>query len=278
MIHRAKVTKIKCNIVAFSKSCCLILPAIFRFMILVYNAVLFLITLSGGSAPLWSSGWTGSRIKYLLAFSGAFLLSITFLHLIPESVETLGPSTGILMIAGFFGQQFIQKYTHGVEHGHLHIEQQSHDHPMPVWPVFIGLSIHAFSEGLPLGINYADPAILPSLFLAIALHKMPEAMLIISLFFHKNHNKSRSLIILLLFALITPFSSLFAYFLGREFAVVRQIVHWCIPVIAGVFIHIAATIFFESGTKAHEMNFKKWLAVLGGIALGLLSFVGAHIH
>jgi zinc transporter ZupT len=246
-------------------------------MIFIYNAVLFLITLSGGSAPLWSRGWTENRIKYLLAFSGAFLLSITFLHLVPESMGDLGPSAGILLIVGFFGQQLIQKYTHGVEHGHLHTGQHA-GHSVPVVPVLIGLSIHAFSEGIPLGIPYTDPAVLPSLFLAIALHKMPEAMLIISLCYHKNKSKSRSLAILVLFSLITPASSLLAYLSGQEFSVAAELIHWCIPLIAGAFIHISTTIFFESGTKAHEMNFKKWLAVGCGIGLGLLSLLGGFIH
>lgn len=246
-------------------------------MIFIYNAVLFLITLIGGSVPLWSKGWTENRIKYILAFSGSFLLCITFLHLIPESINELGTSAGILLVAGFFGQQFIQKYTHGIEHGHLHIEQKP-NHNILILPIIVGLSIHAFSEGLPLGINYSDVTILPSLFLAIALHKMPEAMLIVSLFIQKNKSKSIGLFILILFSLITPFASLLAYLLGQEFLIVDLIIHWCIPLIAGAFIHIATTIFFESGTKAHEMNFKKWLMILGGIALGLISIIGEFFH
>ncbi len=59
-------------------------------MFLFYNLILFLITLAGGSIPLWSRSWSEQRMKYLLAFSGAFLLSITMLHLIPETVELEG--------------------------------------------------------------------------------------------------------------------------------------------------------------------------------------------
>jgi zinc transporter ZupT len=215
-------------------------------------------------------------MKSLLAFSGSFLLGITFLHLIPETTAHLGSSAGILLLAGFFGQQFVQRFTHGVEHGHAHIDtegQSGHHHFIAVWPVFIGLAIHAFSEGLPLGVSYAEPTVLPSLFLAIALHKLPEAMLIISLFYHQNKNKTRSAFILCLFSLITPLSSLLAYFLGAEFVLLNTIIHWCIPLIAGAFIHIAATIFFESGTKAHEMNRKKWLVILLGIGVALLTLL-----
>lgn len=245
-------------------------------MIFLYNLILFLITFLGGSAPLWSRGWTEQSMKYLLAFSGSFLLGITFLHLIPETITHLGGSAGILLLAGFFGQQFVQRFTHGVEHGHAHISSgagQGQHHLIAVWPVFIGLAIHAFSEGLPLGVSYAEPTVLPSLFLAIALHKLPEAMLIISLFYHQNQNKARSAVILCLFSLITPFSSLLAYALGSEFTLLNTIIHWCIPLIAGAFIHIAATIFFESGTKAHEMKGRKWLVIVLGIGIALLTLL-----
>jgi len=244
-------------------------------MIFLYNAILFLLTIIGGSLPLWNKEWSEKRMKYLLAFSGAFLLSITFLHLIPESIEHIGPVSGMLLLFGFFIQQFVQKFTHGVEHGHAHIENETHHH-VSVWPVLLGLSLHAFGEGLPLGISYSESGVLPSLFLAIALHKMPEAMLIISLFYHQSKKKRSTLLVLILFSLITPLSSLSAYYLGHEFMIVSQIIHWLIPVIAGAFIHISTTIFFESGTKVHEMTFKKWMVVLLGIGLGLLSLLAGH--
>src|SRR5690554_7311957 len=130
-------------------------------MLLIYNAVLFVLTLIGGSMPLWSQAWSEQRMKYLLAFSGAFLLSITFMHLMPESISHLGSTSGILFVVGFFSQQFFQKYTHGVEHGHVH-KNIGHGHDIPIWPILIGLSIHAFSEGLPLGVSYSEHIVLPS--------------------------------------------------------------------------------------------------------------------
>lgn len=244
-------------------------------MIFVYNAILFLVTLVGGAMPLWSKEWTEQRMKYLLAFSGSFLLSVTFLHLIPESIEHIGPFSGFLLVCGFFLQQFFQKFTHGVEHGHKHVVNHVHA-GIPVWSVFWGLALHAFAEGLPLGIFYSESVILPSLFLAIALHKLPEAMLIISLFYQHNRNKKQTWIILVLFSLITPFSSLAAYLIGYQFAVVEQIIQWIVPLIAGAFIHISTTIFFESGTKAHDMTIKKWMVVLLGVGFGMLSLLGAH--
>lgn len=244
-------------------------------MFLLYSLVLFLITLAGGSMPLWNKGWNEQRMKYLLAFSGAFLLSITLLHLLPETLEHAGHKGGLFVLAGFFLQQLVQRFTHGVEHGHAHVGGDHHHH-IPVLPVFVGLAVHAFSEGLPLGIRYADSATLPSLFLAIAFHKLPEAMLITSLVYFSSRNKSKATLSLVLFALITPVAAMLTALLGARYEGIATFVQWCIPLIAGAFIHIATTILFESGTRTHDMNWKKWTAMLTGIGLAVLTLLDSH--
>jgi zinc and cadmium transporter len=214
-------------------------------MFLIYNLILFIITLAGGSIPLWSQSWSEQRMKYLLAFSGAFLLSITLLHLIPETIEHSGHQAGLFILAGFFLQQIVQRFTHGVEHGHAHAGDHNHHH-ISVLPVFVGLAVHAFSEGLPLGISYTDTATLPSLYIAVALHKVPEAMLITSLVYASNRKRSKAWMSLIFFSLITPFAGILTSFLGSRYAGVEHFIHMCIPVIAGAFIHIATTYFLKA--------------------------------
>lgn len=245
-------------------------------MSLFYNLILFTITLIGGSIPIWNRQWNEKQMKYLLAFSGSFLLGITFLHLVPETISHSGYKAGIFILIGFFLQQIIQRFTHGMEHGHSTTDH-NHHHSVNYLPVFIGLSFHAFGEGLPLGITYTDEATLPSLYLAVALHKLPEAMLIASLVYLKTRDRKKTWFLLIVFSLITPLSGWITSFLGNRYEGVNNFVHFCIPIIAGIFIHIATTIFFESGTRSHDMNWKKWASILLGIGLAILS-MGKHIH
>lgn len=240
----------------------------------IYNILLFLVTLTFGSLPLWGQGWDDRKLKYLLAFSGSFLLGITLLHLLPETIAQKGSQAGVLILGGFLVQQFVQRFTHGMEHGHLH-SHEGHGHKVAYLPIFIGLSIHSFSEGLPLGISYEDSMTLPSLYFAIALHKLPEAMLIASLVYMSTKNKRTAWVLLVCFALITPVTGMLTALLGTYFHSVDVFVHWCVPVIAGFFLQIATTIFFESGTKSHEMNAYKWLAILSGVGLSLLTLLGS---
>jgi zinc and cadmium transporter len=236
---------------------------------LYFNALLFIITFVGGSLPLWAKPIGERQMHLLLAFSGAFLLSITFLHLLPETFEELNHHAGLLILGGFFLQLVIQRFTHGIEHGHVH----HHDHHhIALVPILAGLGLHAFMEGLPLGFNYRIGATTPSLYMAVAAHKLPEAM-IAAMLVAGAKGKRTALIALFFFALITPIASVLATFAGTKYYAMSKLVAALIPVVAGAFIHIATTIFFESGTKQHLLTWRKIAAIIAGVGLGLATLV-----
>ena len=74
----------------------------------LFLSLIFLFTLIGGSIPLWFKRMQTVIMVYLLAFTGAFLLGITLLHLVPETFEGLGKMAGLFIFAGFFLQVFLQ--------------------------------------------------------------------------------------------------------------------------------------------------------------------------
>lgn len=242
-------------------------------MTLIYSLGLFLFTFAGGSAPLWVKKLNDDFMQYLLAFSGAFLLSITFLHLLPETFKEIGSQAGLLILSGFFIQLLIQRLTHGAEHGHTHIHSHDGHKHVPLFSIMLGLSIHAFMEGLPLGFNYRMDATEPSLYMAVAAHKIPEAILVTSLAYETSHSKTRTILTLLLFSLITPVSGIIANILGTSYHFIEQLVTTLIPIVAGAFIHISTTIFFESGTRQHMLTRNKTFAIIIGLAIGLLTLL-----
>jgi zinc transporter ZupT len=238
-------------------------------MQLQYNLELLLLTLAGGSLPLWIKRADEQRSNYLLAFSGSFLLSITFLHLLPEAFTDVPGKAGYLLLTGFFVQLIIQRFTHGAEHGHTHLLDHRH---VPLLSILLGLCLHAFLEGLPLGFSYHTGSTIPSLYLAVTVHKVPEAMLVTSLVLHTRGRRS-AITMLMLFSFITPLAGTLASYLGRHYEVVHRTIMLLVPVVAGSFIHISTTIFFESGTKQHAMNSRKIIAILSGVVLGLLTLM-----
>lgn len=239
-------------------------------MQLLYNLLLFIITFAGGSFPLWIKGLNDKRMHLLLAFSGSFLLSITFLHLIPETFNSVGADAGLLLLIGFFVQLIIQRFTHGLEHGHLHVHPN--EHQVPLVSILTGLSFHAFMEGLPLGFDYNITATEPSLYMAVAAHKLPEAMLVTTLVAGAR-GKSSALAVLFFFSLITPLSGSLATRLGDAYEPISHVVMYLIPIVAGAFIHIATTIFFESGTKQHMLTWQKTFSIIIGVGIGLVTLL-----
>lgn len=246
-------------------------------MTLVYNILLFAVTIVGGLLPIFYKKWSEQKMHLLLSFSGAYLLSITMLHLIPEAAETLGFKMGAYMLAGFFLQQLLQRFTHGVEHGHSHI---GHDHnSIPTVGLIFGMAIHAFAEGIPLGAVYVEQNTVPALYIAIALHKLPEAMLIASLLLYNKNNKTMAMTLLVLFAALSPISSLLTHYFGLKFEGIHKVLPYVIAVVTGSFLHIGTTIFYESGNKLHAISRKKWVLTAAAIGLALLSTLGdSHDH
>jgi zinc transporter ZupT len=239
----------------------------------IYPIILFIITFAGGSIPLWFKGLNDKRMHLLLAFSGSFLLSITFLHLLPETFTELGNTAGLYILLGFFLQLILQRFTHGLEHGHVHVHADDHGHNhVPLLSILLGLTIHAFMEGLPLGFNYQMQATEPSLYMAVAAHKLPEAMLVTSLVASTKTKKS-AILLLLIFSMITPLAGIIASQLGVSYLAMSKTIIVLIPIVAGAFIHIATTIFFESGTKHHMLTWQKTFAIIIGMGIGLITLL-----
>src|SRR5690606_27905532 len=164
----------------------------------------------------------------------------TFLHLLPETFEEIGGEAGIYLLVGFFLQLMIQRVTHGIEHGHVHVEP--HEHRIPLVPIVLGLSLHAFMEGLPLGFNYRMEATQPSLYLAVAAHKLPEAMLL-AMLVRSTRGKAAAYITLLLFSMVTPAASILATYLGQTYYALSQVVPSLVPLVAGAHILLHTTIY-----------------------------------
>jgi zinc and cadmium transporter len=243
-------------------------------MIWVYLLILFALTLAGGSLPLLYQSFRASWIMLLLAFSGSFLLGIVTLHLLPETFHELGEKAGLFILGGFFLQLGLQRLSHGVEHGHVH------DGPMAahaVWPIFTGLCIHAFMEGIPLGFHYQDPETLPSIFFGVAAHKIPEAVTLSTLLLSAGMTNSRRWTTVFLFALVSPVSGIMAMIYGQKFYFISNLLVYIIPVVIGAFLHISTTVLYESGTKHHELSRQKVMAVLLGLGFALSTLL-LHTH
>lgn len=237
-----------------------------------YLILILAATVAGGLIPMTIKRVSANFSIYLLAFTGAFLFGVVIMHLLPEVYHELGHQAGIYIVLGFFLQVFLQQLSHGMEHGHTHLPQEHHHH-IAVTPLLLGLSIHAFMEGIPLGFKYDDQSALPSLMAGVAAHKIPEALTLMTVMIHAHKKRSELWGILVCFALVTPIAALLAGWMGNRFEVVQHYLLYVVALVVGAFLHISTTIFYESGTKHHELSRKKVLAIAIGLLLAFLTLI-----
>lgn len=238
----------------------------------IYLILILLATVFGGMIPMLVRNIRPNLPIYLLAFTGAFLFGITIMHLLPEVYHELGHEAGIYIVLGFFIQVALQQLSHGMEHGHTHLPSGEHHH-VAIFPLLFGLSLHAFMEGIPLGFNYSDKSALPSLMAGIMAHKVPEALTLITVMMHAHQPKAKLWRILFIFALVTPLSAILAAQLGTHFEVITKSLIYMVALVVGAFLHISTTIFYESGTKHHELSGRKVIAITFGLLLAFVTLI-----
>ena len=197
-------------------------------------------------------------IQLLLSFSGAYLLSITVLHLLPEVFESKESNIGLFILVGILLQTILEYFSKGVEHGHVHINKGVTKIP---WLLFISLFIHAFIEGLPLGNENSN-----TLLWAIVIHKIPISIVLIAFLFRSDLLKKYAILLIVLFALMSPLG----VFLNEQLLYLQINQNKITAIVIGVFLHIATAILFES-TENHQFNMKKFLAVLLGFSIAFAS-------
>lgn len=223
------------------------------------NYILLIISVLFGALLVLFIKPSKKIVRLLLAFSGAYLLSVTILHLLPDvyTVSTNSTIVGVYILIGIILQSVLESFSKGAEHGHIHIHSEGKEFPTLL---FVSLCLHAFSEGLP--IHNADE----NLLWAIVVHKIPIAIVLTTFLLHTNYSKKIVFTFLSLFALMSPLGVL----LGDKIPFFNNYTTEITALIIGVFLHISTIILFES-TENHKFNLQKFTAILLGVILTLFT-------
>lgn len=194
-------------------------------------------------------------MEIFLAFSGAFLLSITVFELMPEVFAVPSKELGVYIMVGVLLQIFLEFFSKGAEHGHIHVHSETKSFP---WLLFISLNIHAFMEGFPISEEN-------NLLIGIIIHKIPVAIILSFFFIKAGYNRAITLSFLFFFALMTPLGN----FISRNYEAVKTYETEINAVVIGIFLHVSTTILFES-SKNHKFDLKKMIAIMIAVVLAYM--------
>lgn len=235
--------------------------------------ILFVVTVAGGMLFFLIPKNNEQFLKLFWSFSGAYLFTITVLHLFPE-VYSIHEADGILstryigffVLIGFLFQVLLEQFSSGVEHGHSHV----HDNPTLPLGIIISLGLHSFLEGMPLSENMQTEELYNPLLTGILLHKIPEAVTFTGMLIASRLNKSKVIVYLLFFAMITPLGALFSLAV-QEIGIIADIQFVSavsLAFVIGLFLHVSTTILFESSESHHHFGIYKLIAIVFGLLLG----------
>ncbi|MDZ4757463.1 MAG: ZIP family metal transporter [Bacteroidota bacterium] len=232
--------------------------------------LLLLSPLTGGVLAWFLNGGRHSQVKIFLSFSGAYLFTVSVTSLMPEVYKDGTMLTGLLVLAGFMFQILLEQFTKGVEHGHLH--QHQGKGLRPVLQVFIGMSLHAFLEGMPIGdAGFIQKGISQKLLPGTCLHEIPAAFALGSVMLAAGFRGFAFWAVVIPYAFMLPAGALISGLLNS--AGMEQWVHtYLLPFVIGAFLHISTTILYEN-SENHTYKRLRLVAVLAGVLVATASLV-----
>jgi zinc and cadmium transporter len=245
--------------------------------LLLYSSAIAVAVAIGGLLPLRFQ-WTRRHMPALLSFSAGIMMGAAFFHLLPESyiladesLTELGarhawlqPSAiGVWIMVGFLFLYVIERFVTV----HVCEALDCEVHSVGV-SAFIGLAIHALTEGVALGSGLLAADLGKVVFLSIIMHKIPAALALSSILLHEKYQTKTILGLQFLFFMMVPLGAFMvnglylqggSVFLGAAIAFSM-----------GTFLHISLSDLLP---EVHRSTYRKSLAFaafLIGIALMFL--------
>lgn len=228
--------------------------------------------LGGGLALLFRHKTAERNLQLILAISGAYLLGITFIHLLPGIFADHNPNIAAWLLLGFLIQLLLGGFSKGVEHGHIHVHQ--HAPASYAWQIMFGLCLHALLEGLPLGqyVEFGHAHLQEDnanhLLWGVILHKAPAAFALVTLFLRSGYRLPTIGVCVFFFALMSPLGALISQYLMASGPLLTIVM----ATVAGSFLHISTTILFEAdNANQHRISWQKLVAIVSGMFLAWLT-------
>jgi zinc and cadmium transporter len=179
--------------------------------------------------------WPRKYLQYFLALGAGYMLAVSLVEVIPESLKLAGANALLYVLGGFF---LVHVFEHILaQHFHFgeetHTEEVSHHHVRAT--VILGLAIHTFFDGVAIGAGFLVSTWLGMvLFFAVFLHKLPEGFTVASMVLASGQSKKSAVRAAGLLGLATLVGVLLTTQLEAQLP-------YALPISGGVTLYVAAT-------------------------------------
>jgi ZIP family zinc transporter len=215
----------------------------------IFSAVAFLSTLSGGLAAARFRTWFGT----LAAFAAGVLIAVPLFDLLPEAL-TLGaeskiPAQNVMYVtaAGFLFLLTLSRYI-SVHHICEGGECRNVRHPQAGWFGASELSLHSFMDGFAIGLGFqANTQAGLLVAAAVIAHDFSDGMNTVTIMLHAGNSLRSSLKMLIVDAVAPVLGAVSTLFIVAPPAVLVYL----LPFFAGGFLYLGASDLLP---EAHEKN------------------------
>ncbi|MFQ5586495.1 MAG: ZIP family metal transporter [Thermodesulfobacteriota bacterium] len=230
---------------------------------LAYGTVAGLSSIAGVFILLANERWALRNSILFIGFAAGVMLTVAFLHILPEALEANQSALLIVLITllVFYVLEHILMI-------HSCAEEECETHPMG-WIGFVGIGFHSSLDGMAISIGFESSfniGIVASI--GVLLHKLPAGMNITALLLHTGYGRRRTLVMSLIVAVATPIGAIVAHLLFK--GVSPATLGALLACSAGSFIYIAAAdLLPETHRNSRKSNII--LVIAGGLLVYMVS-------
>jgi len=191
------------------------------------------------------------------------LVGTGLFHLLPESIELVGASTGMAILVGFAVFYLPQKFvlTHPCD------DEECDFHRLGLL-AFFGIAFHALTDGVGIGAVGDKPELVIVSF-AVMMHKVPASVALVSMLIGSGYARKSSFFFLTIFSVATPLGAIITTYLAG--ADNSYLLGMATGFSVGNFLAIAGSDLLR---RLHEREAKGKLIRIGAVGLGcLLAFI-----
>jgi len=208
------------------------------------------------------------RITLLLvSFAAGGLFGDAFIHLLPESYESLGIrlTTSLYIISGILIFFILEKFIRW-RHCHAPIPA-NHVHPV-VTLNLIGDGVHNLIDGMIIGASFSASVPLGmTTTLAVILHEIPQEIGDFGVLIHGGFTVKKALLFNFLSALTAVAGALVSLFIGQYLETYTLIL---IPITAGGFLYIAGSDLIPELHQGCDIKISTAVGQFAAIVSGVL--------
>ena len=211
-----------------------------------------------------------SLMRHLSGMAAGYLIAVTLVRVLPESVERGGETMALWALGGFL-------MVHVIEHGispHFHYGEETHSHTGSALTgllALVGLSLHSFMDGMSItaGLRtHSDLGVL--MFMGVLLHRIPEGATISSIFLVRGYGTRGAIRAAGVLALAAILGSM-----GQEY--LRIPLGPVLGVSGGLGLYVASSDLLPEAQK--EKGWKSTASLLLGVLLFLVTmYLAPHHH